>query len=71
MATFLFRLRVEAPDYADLVPDVLAEVSEARAPHDDDEGALSRWLSHPLGEALDDVNAWLPDGFYAKIEDPA
>lgn len=62
----VYTLRIEIPeDIEDWVHD---EILDAKESHDDDEGALLRYLGDKIVSAEDCLNAELPYGFYSKIE---
>lgn len=69
-----YSLRVMGPAPADLKVDdgeLWAEIERDREPHDDDLAAVQRWLGDLLEETADKLNALLPEGWYAKIEEGA
>ena len=50
-------------------PELWAEIERDREPHDDDAGALERWLGGLLNETEDALSSLLPLGWYSKIEE--
>lgn len=69
MGRYEFTLRVMSPeDDNDIDLDTFQEIVAAREPHDDDDGAILRWLGSFTSEAEDTVNALLPEHWYAKVD---
>jgi len=47
------------------------EIGRDRAEHDDDTAAIYRWLGGLLEDITDELNGYLPNGWYAKIDEVA
>jgi hypothetical protein len=67
---YVLRIMGDAPEQIrEDDPELWAEIERDREPHDDDNGAVLRWLGGLLSETEDALNALLPANFYAKIEE--
>lgn len=68
MPTITYTMRVVRPDEIDA--DTMADINEDADAQDatlDDK--VARWLGGYVSEAADQLSAWLPQGWYAKVDD--
>jgi hypothetical protein len=67
-----YTLRVMGDSVADIReddPELWEEIERERDSQDSDEQAVARWLGGLLQETEDKLDALLPIGWYAKIEE--
>ncbi len=67
MPSITYTLRIEVP--AEIDADTLAEIADGAEPHDKTPRARTeRYLGGFVSDAAAQLSAWLPEGFYAKVD---
>lgn len=68
MTTISYTLRIVIPDVID--PDTLAEIEDGADEQDKTPQAkVGRYLGGYVNDAANQLGSWLPEGFYAKVDD--